>query len=65
VLSLVLLLGEGTKVTFDEIGNGRARHFDDKARLIDFLSRKIGKGDIVLVKGSRALGMDEIVEALI
>jgi UDP-N-acetylmuramoyl-tripeptide--D-alanyl-D-alanine ligase len=64
-LSLVLLLGEGTKVAFDEIGNGRARHFDDKARLIDFLSGKIGKGDIVLVKGSRALGMDEIVEALI
>jgi len=63
-LSLILLLGEDTKITFDEIGNGRANHFEDKAHLVDFLSGKIGKGDIVLVKGSRALGMDEIVEAL-
>ena len=64
-LSLILLLGEETKITFHEIGNGRARHFEDKARLMDFLSGKVGKGDIVLVKGSRALGMDEIVEALV
>ena len=63
-LSLILLLGEDTKITSDEIGNGRASHFEDKAHLVDFLSGKIGKGDIVLVKGSRALGMDEIVEAL-
>ena len=63
-LSLILLLGEDTRVTFDEIGNGRASHFEDKALLMDFLSGKISKGDIVLVKGSRAFGMDEIVESL-
>jgi UDP-N-acetylmuramoyl-tripeptide--D-alanyl-D-alanine ligase len=64
-LSLILLLGEETKGVFDEIGNGRARFFQDKSGLIDFVSDKLGQGDIVLVKGSRAIGMDEIVEALV
>lgn len=64
-LSLILLYGEPTRATFDEIGNGRARFFEDKSSLIDFVTSVLNRGDIVLVKGSRAFGMDEIVEALI
>ena len=64
-ISLILLLGEETKAVFDEIGNGRARFFEDKSSLIDFASSKLESGDIVLVKGSRAFGMDKIVEALV
>jgi len=63
-LSLILFLGEESRVAADAIGNGRARHFADKKDLIGFLSGYLQRDDIVLVKGSRALGMDEIVEAL-
>ncbi len=63
-LSLILLLGDETRPAADVIGNGRAKHFTDKEALIDFLSTQLDRDDIVLIKGSRALGMDEIVEAL-
>jgi UDP-N-acetylmuramoyl-tripeptide--D-alanyl-D-alanine ligase len=64
-LAMILLLGEETKATAEEIGNGRARHFLDKSTLIDFLTGKPRQDDIILIKGSRAMGMDEIVEALV
>jgi UDP-N-acetylmuramoyl-tripeptide--D-alanyl-D-alanine ligase len=64
-LSLILFLGEETRVAADAIGNGRARYFTDKKALIGFLSGHLQRDDIVLVKGSRTLGMNEIVEALI
>lgn len=64
-LAMILLFGEETRVTAEEISNGRAKHFSDKSALIDFLSGKARQDDIVLIKGSRALGMDEIVEALV
>jgi UDP-N-acetylmuramoyl-tripeptide--D-alanyl-D-alanine ligase len=64
-LSLILLLGEETRSVADQIGNGRMKYFTDKKGLIDFLLGHVAKDDIVLIKGSRALGMDEIVEALI
>jgi UDP-N-acetylmuramoyl-tripeptide--D-alanyl-D-alanine ligase len=64
-LAMILLTGRETKATAEAVGNGRARFFDDKKQLIDFVSANVGRDDIVLVKGSRAIGMDEIVEALI
>jgi UDP-N-acetylmuramoyl-tripeptide--D-alanyl-D-alanine ligase len=64
-IPMVLLFGEDTRIALDEMQNGQARFFDDKKKLVDFVSGKIGTGDIVLVKGSRALRMDEIVEALV
>jgi UDP-N-acetylmuramoyl-tripeptide--D-alanyl-D-alanine ligase len=64
-MSLILLLGEGMKVVPEIIGNGRAKYFESRDRLIDFLLAQLRQDDIVLVKGSRALGMDKIVEALI
>jgi UDP-N-acetylmuramoyl-tripeptide--D-alanyl-D-alanine ligase len=64
-LSLILFIGEETRIAADAIGSGRAMHFPEKKALIGFLSEYLQRDDIVLVKGSRALGMDEIVEALI
>ncbi len=64
-LAMILLTGRETKATAEAVGNGRARFFDNKKQLIDFISTSVGREDIVLVKGSRAIGMDEIVEALI
>jgi UDP-N-acetylmuramyl pentapeptide synthase len=62
---MILLTGRETKATAEAVGNGRARFFDDRKQLIDFIAKSVGREDIVLVKGSRAIGMDEIVEALI
>jgi UDP-N-acetylmuramoyl-tripeptide--D-alanyl-D-alanine ligase len=64
-ISMIVLLGEETEATAAEIGNGRAKHFSDKSALIDFLKGIPKRDDMVLVKGSHSMGMDEIVEALI
>ena len=64
-IPLIALVGEYVKETFDELGNKRAMLFEDKPHLIEYVSGKIGEGDIVLVKGSRAARMEEITEALI
>ena len=64
-LSMILLLGTEMKAAAEEIGNGRAHLFEEKKGLIDFVTGKLTGEDIVLVKGSRGLGMDEIVEALV
>jgi UDP-N-acetylmuramoyl-tripeptide--D-alanyl-D-alanine ligase len=64
-LSLILFLGEEMEAVAKGMNNGRAKHFADKRSLIEFLSGQLHRNDIVLVKGSRALGMDEIVEALV
>jgi UDP-N-acetylmuramoyl-tripeptide--D-alanyl-D-alanine ligase len=63
-LSLVLAVGEAMKAAAGEAGNGRVHLFDDKKGLVDFVRGKLDRDDIVLVKGSRALGLDEVVEAL-
>ncbi|MGD0231048.1 MAG: hypothetical protein ABSC19_11930, partial [Syntrophorhabdales bacterium] len=64
-LSLILLVGDAMKAAAAEVGNGRVSLFDDKKGLIDFVRGKLERDDIVLVKGSRAVGLDEIVEALV
>ncbi|OGO15416.1 MAG: hypothetical protein A2Z14_05060 [Chloroflexi bacterium RBG_16_48_8] len=37
---------------------------EDKDAAIDYLHNRIGEGDVVLIKGSRAMQMDQIVAAL-
>jgi UDP-N-acetylmuramoyl-tripeptide--D-alanyl-D-alanine ligase len=43
---------------------GHVIHFDAVAPAIDALRRRIGAGDVVLVKGSRGMRMDQIVDSL-
>lgn len=63
-IGLVALFGEETADTFCELGNGQAVHFNDKGQMIEYLKGHLKPGDTVLVKGSRAFKMEEIVEAL-
>ncbi|MCX7965549.1 MAG: UDP-N-acetylmuramoyl-tripeptide--D-alanyl-D-alanine ligase [Syntrophorhabdaceae bacterium] len=63
--SKILLFGDAVRYTFDEIGDERAEVFSDKKNLIEFAKKVIRMDDVVLVKGSRVLKMDEIVEVLV
>jgi len=64
-VSVIALIGQEIKETYTELGDERAKYFQDKKRIIDYLIGQIKKGDTVLVKGSRASKMEEIVEALV
>ncbi|OPY78133.1 MAG: UDP-N-acetylmuramoyl-tripeptide--D-alanyl-D-alanine ligase [Syntrophorhabdus sp. PtaU1.Bin153] len=61
----IMLIGDEVKETFAELEEGRARLFESKPSLIDYVKKHLSDGDVVLVKGSRAAKMEEIVEALI
>lgn len=66
------ILGQYAREVADEvIAIGREaqkyqahQHFQDKSQAIKYLLSKIGKGDIILVKASRAVGLEDIVEAI-
>ena len=67
-VSLICLIGEHMREAYDELtsqGNGKAIFFEDKKGLMEYVSGQVREGDVVLVKGSRASRMEEIVEVLI
>jgi UDP-N-acetylmuramyl pentapeptide synthase len=64
-IQMVVLLGEYVKDTFQELNTGNAKIFESRQLLVEYISKHIEEGDVILVKGSRALKMEEIVEALI
>ncbi|MGG4035351.1 UDP-N-acetylmuramoyl-tripeptide--D-alanyl-D-alanine ligase [Paenibacillus cisolokensis] len=56
---------EGAADAFAAAGFGDAvRHFADKSELAAWLKRRLGPDDLVLVKGSRGMKMEEVVRAL-
>ena len=61
---VIALIGEEMRETYGELGEERAKLFQNKEPLIDYITEQVKKGDTVLVKGSRASKMEEIVEAL-
>jgi len=64
-LSAIIFVGDEMRAAFKAINNGRARIFPDIASLVEHVSGIAGRDDIILVKGSRAMHMDKIVEGLI
>ena len=47
------------------LSDGCVHHVDDAERATDLLRRVLGSGDVVLVKGSRGVGLDRTVVALV
>lgn len=56
------LIGEGA--VDKGMNKDKVKKFKDKNEMAAFLRRILSRGDIILVKGSRAMKMEEIVEAL-
>ena len=67
----VFAVGEYMKLTVDELNlreEGRkviAEHFTSKAALSDAIKRVVKKDCVVLVKGSRSQGLEEVVSQLV
>ncbi|WP_373863921.1 glutamate ligase domain-containing protein, partial [Paenibacillus agaridevorans] len=56
---------EGAKASLREADEaGRVIHFNDKDTLADWLKNRLQPDDLVLVKGSRGMRMEQVVQAL-
>ena len=65
-LSAVFTFGNETVVAHEEMNDSSLhKHFDKKETLISFLNDIVSDGDKILVKGSRGMRMEEIVEEII
>jgi UDP-N-acetylmuramoyl-tripeptide--D-alanyl-D-alanine ligase len=56
-------IGDLTSNTVKEFGTG-AKHFESTAELITELKKDLSGQETLLIKGSRAMAMDKIVESL-
>ena len=65
-LSVVFTIGNETIVAHEEINNSILhKHFEQKESLLSNLNEIISEGDKILVKGSRGMRMEKIVEQII
>lgn len=60
----LLTVGEMSKLATECFGDG-ARHFQSKKDLAEYLLSRLSEKSVVLIKGSRGMKMEEIVEQLI
>jgi UDP-N-acetylmuramoyl-tripeptide--D-alanyl-D-alanine ligase len=65
-LDLLVTVGElGKEIATSAAAHGlRAESFEEKREAIDFLRDELSAGDLLLVKASRAIGLEEIVEEI-
>ncbi len=62
-VSRIFAIGEMSAITADAFGHG-AQHFSDQKALIDALRKELHPGINCLVKGSRSMGMERVVQAI-
>ena len=65
----ILTLGESTKYTISEalrlgLGKDNVFNFDNKKTLIKKLKATVKPRDVILIKGSRSMALEEVVESL-
>lgn len=62
---VLVAVGESARYFAEGARNSHAYHFGDKSEAIDFLTETVRPGDVVLVKGSRLMRMEEIADAIL
>jgi UDP-N-acetylmuramoyl-tripeptide--D-alanyl-D-alanine ligase len=64
---VVLAVGPRARTLYDAAyaGGVAAAHVDDAQAALDWLRTQLRPGDVVYVKGSRAMGLDAVVRALV
>ncbi|HUP60174.1 MAG TPA: UDP-N-acetylmuramoyl-tripeptide--D-alanyl-D-alanine ligase [Thermoanaerobaculia bacterium] len=66
-IDMIVGVGQRTNALLDgarEAGHEALHHFDDAQSAVDFLQHEIREGDLILIKGSRGIGLDKIVTTL-
>lgn len=63
-IPVIVLTGDAMHEAFEEARKAGACHFTSKADLVEYVRKTATAGDTILIKGSRAEKMEEIVEAL-
>lgn len=56
--------GPFSKYTCEAFGHSSAKHFESKEELREALQQLLQPGDVVLIKGSRGMKMEEVVQQL-
>jgi len=69
-IDYLITLGEEAKYISDEalknnFSKDKVFHFSEKDKIIEFIKEIIKQDDVVLVKGSRGMEMEKIVEKII
>ncbi len=64
IADFVLVYGHFMLIAKNELNLENIHHFEDKNILFDFLLNLIGADDVILVKGSRGMKMEEIIKKL-
>ncbi|MBN1914878.1 MAG: UDP-N-acetylmuramoyl-tripeptide--D-alanyl-D-alanine ligase [Parachlamydiales bacterium] len=63
-VDILFCLGEESRHVYESFGKKEKAHFLSKHLLVEDLRKVIRSGDVVLVKGSRSLKMEEIIRTI-
>ncbi len=66
-IDLLLTLGPLSELTAEQAkktGTKNSKHYSDKKKLINHLKSDVKKGDLILIKGSRGMAMEEVTNVL-
>lgn len=61
----LITFGKHTKHTYKAAGNITKAHFLNKKQLIKYVTELVNSNDLILVKGSRGMKMEEVVESIV